>query len=149
MKNIWNKANEYTMEFVQAMPGEKYGFKPTDEVFSFAEHVLHLVGSNFWFFSSIKGEKPPKSEEALKSEGKSKEDVIKLLEESNKYGDGVLNGLTDEMAKEEVPMGKNKLAKWKMILFCSDHITHHRGQMVVYLRLNGIKPPQYRSGLFG
>ncbi|MFA9454721.1 MAG: DinB family protein [Candidatus Aminicenantaceae bacterium] len=46
-------------------------------------------------------------------------------------------------------MGKNKLAAWKLVLFCVDHITHHRGQTVVYLRLNGIKPPQYRSGFFG
>ncbi len=149
LKNVWKQAKEYTVEFANAMPDEKYTFKPTPEVFSYAEQALHVIGSNFWFFSTLKGEKPPKPEDALKSEGKTKNDVIKLLEESHAYGDEVMNVLTDEIAKEEVTTGQTKLAKWKIILFCVDHMTHHRGQMVVYLRLNGIKPPQYRSGFYG
>ena len=51
--------------------------------------------------------------------------------------------------RQETKVGENAIAKWKLILFGMDHVTHHRGQMVVYLRLNGIKPPQYRSGYFG
>ena len=57
--------------------------------------------------------------------------------------------MDDAAAEAEVSMGKRKLSAWKVILFCADHISHHRGQAVVYLRLNGIKPPQYRSGFFG
>jgi uncharacterized damage-inducible protein DinB len=44
-------------------------------------------------------------------------------------------------------MEKTQLSRRKFV--GADHITHHRGQIVVYLRLNGIKPPQYRSGFFG
>jgi uncharacterized damage-inducible protein DinB len=148
LKNVWKQAKEYTVEFANAMPDEKYEFKPAPEVFSYAEQTLHVIGSNFWFFSSLKGEKPPKPEDAFKSEGKSKNDIIKLLEESHAYGDEVINGLTDDIANEEITAGRTKLAKWKIILFCIDHMTHHRGQMVVYLRLNGIKPPQFRSGFY-
>lgn len=149
MKNVWNQAKAYTMEFAEAMPDEKYGFKPTEEVFSFAEQLMHLVGGNYWFFASIKGEKTPFSEEALGAQGKSKKEVVKIVEESFAYGDVVVEGLTEDMLNKEITMGKNKLTMWKILLFCVDHITHHRGQMVVYLRLNGIKPPQYRSGFFG
>lgn len=149
LKRVWEQANKYLMEFAQAMPDDKYGFKPTDEVFSFAEQLLHLAGSNYWFFSTIKGEKSPKPEDEFKSEGKTKADVIKLLEESIAYGDSVVNGVTEESVNKEISFGRGKLALWKIILFGVDHITHHRGQIVVYLRLNGIKPPQYRSGLFG
>jgi uncharacterized damage-inducible protein DinB len=149
LKNVWKQAKEYTMDFAKAMPDENYGFKPTEEVFSFAEQLLHLAGGNYWFFASIKGEKSPLPEEAFNPEGKSKEDVIKLMEESFAFGDAVVDGLTDKIVHEEVAMGKNKLFVWKILMFCVDHITHHRGQMVVYLRLNGIKPPQYRSGFFG
>jgi uncharacterized damage-inducible protein DinB len=149
LQNVWKQGKEYTMEFAQAMPDDKYGFKPTEEVFSFAEQLLHVAGSNYWFFASMKGEKTPQPEEAFKPEGKTKEDVIKMVEESFAYGDGVVDGLTEEAVHEEMTMGKNKLIMWKILLFCVDHITHHRGQMVVYLRLNGIKPPQYRSGFYG
>ena len=149
LKNVWKQAKEYTMEFAEAMPDEKYVFKPTDEVYSFAEQLLHLAGGNFWFFATIKGEKSSKPEEAFKSEGKTKNDVINLVKESFAFGDAIVDGLTDKILHEEVAMGKNKLIVWKLLMFCVDHITHHRGQMVVYLRLNGIKPPQYRSGFFG
>jgi len=149
LKNVWKQAKEYTMEFAEAMPDEKYVFKPTDEVYSFAEQLLHLAGGNFWFFATIKGEKSPQPEEVFKPEGKSKNDVIKLTEESFVFGDAIVDGLTDKILHEEVAMGKNKIVVWKLLLFCVDHISHHRGQMVVYLRLNGIKPPEYRSGLFG
>lgn len=149
LKNVWNQAKEYTMEFAEAMPDGKYVFKPTEEVFSFADQLLHVAGANYWFFARIKGEKSPQPEDAFKSEGKTRDDVVKLLKESFVYGDQVMNELTDKMLNEEITMGENKLMMWKLILFLSDHITHHRGQMVVYLRLNGIKPPQYRSGFFG
>ncbi len=149
MQNVWKQAKAYTMEFAEAMPEEKYGFKPTEEVFSFAEQLLHLAGANFWFFASIKGEKPPQPEEALNAEGKTKKDVVDMVEESFAFGDTVIDGLTDKILHEEVAMGENKLVVWKLLLFSSDHLTHHRGQLVVYLRLNGIKPPQYRSGFFG
>lgn len=149
LKNVWKQTKEYTMEFAEAMPDENYGFKPTEEVFSFAEQLLHLAGGNYWFFASIKGEKPPQPEEALKSEGKTKNDIIELVKESFVFGDAVVEELTDKILHKEVAMGENKLVVWKLLLFCVDHISHHRGQMVVYLRLNGIKPPQYRSGFFG
>jgi uncharacterized damage-inducible protein DinB len=148
LQNVWKQAKEYTMDFAAAMPDEKFVFKPTEEVYSFAEQLMHLAGANYWFFASIKGEKPPQSEEALEAEGKSKKDVITMVKDSFAYGDAVVDGLTADMMSKEITMGKNKIALWKIFLFCVDHITHHRGQMVVYLRLNGIKPPQYRSGFF-
>jgi uncharacterized damage-inducible protein DinB len=149
VKNVWAKSKESFLEFVKAMPEDKYGFKPTAEVMSFAEQVLHTIGGNYWFFATLKGEKPPKGEEAFKAEGKTKADIIKIVEEADAYADEFFNGLTEKIAHEEAKMGENTIAKWKLILFGLDHITHHRGQLVVYLRLNGIKPPQYRSGYFG
>ena len=149
VKNVWNTSKRYLMEFANAMPDGKYDFKPTEEVFSFAEQLLHLVGTNYWCFSSIKGEKSPKAQDAFNSEGKTKSDVINLLKESFDYGDGVISGLTEKSATEEISMGQNKLAKWKILLFCAEHITHHRGQIIVYLRLNGITPPEYKTGFFG
>jgi uncharacterized damage-inducible protein DinB len=147
LKSVWTQSKQYLMEFAEAMPEEKYGFKPTDEVFSFAEQLLHLAGTNYWCFSVMKGEKAPKTPEEMKVEGKS--EVMGLLKESFAYGEGIISGLTEETAAAEIQMGRRKMAQWKVILFCADHISHHRGQIVTYLRLNGIKPPDYRSGFFG
>ncbi len=149
LKKVWEQAKAYTVEFAEAMPEEKYGFKPTEEVFSYAGQLLHLAGGNYWFFATMKGEKSPQPEDAFKPEGKTKSDVVSMVGESFAFGDGVVSTLTEDAVQKEVAWGKNKLALWKVFLFCVDHITHHRGQMVVYLRLNGITPPQYRSGFFG
>ncbi len=149
VKNVWNTSKGYLMEFANAMPDGKYHFKPTEEVFSFAEQLLHLVGTNYWVFSSILGEQSPKAQDAFNSEGKTKSDVIALLKESFAYGEDLISGLTEKTASEEISVGRNKFPKWKAILFCAEHIAHHRGQTVVYLRLNGITPPQYKSGFFG
>ncbi len=149
LKKVWDQGKEYFMEFASAMPEDKFTFKPTEEVFSYSEQLLHVAGANYWFFAAIKGEKPSKPEEEFKAEGKSPADVIKVVEESFAYAEGAFTELTDESAAVEVSMGRSKQAVWKIILFGAEHITHHRGQMVVYLRLNGIKPPQYRSGFFG
>ncbi len=146
---VWEQTKAYTMEFAEAMPEEKFGFKPTEEVFSYAEQLLHLAGGNYWFFATMKGEKSPQPEDAFKAEGKTKIDVVKVVGDSFAFGDEVVSGLTEDAMQKEVAWGKNTLALWKILLFCVDHITHHRGQMVVYLRLNGITPPQYRSGFFG
>jgi uncharacterized damage-inducible protein DinB len=149
IKNVWNTSKGSLMEFANVMPDGKYDFKPTEEVFSFSEQLLHLARSNYWCFSSIKGERSPKAQDAFNSEGKTKKDVINLLKESFAYGDGVISALTEKTAAEEISMGRNKLAQWKILLFGAEHITHHRGQIVVYLRLNGITPPQFKSGFFG
>ena len=149
VKNVWKVGKAYLMEFAKAMPDDKYAFKPTEEVFSYAEQLLHLAGTNYWCFSTLKGEKNPVSEEALKAEGKSKEEVIKALEESFAYGDAYVEALTEAKVNEEATMGRAKMPIWKVILFCAEHITHHRGQAVVYLRLNGIVPPGYKTGFFG
>ena len=148
VQNVWKQGREYIMDFAKAMPADKYGFKPTEEVFSFAGQLLHLADTNYWVFSTIKGEKPFRSEDDSKAEGKTKEEVVKILEESFAYGDDVISGFTDASIVEEVG-GRRKLANWKRILFCAEHITHHRGQIVTYLRLNGIVPPKYRSGFYG
>jgi len=117
LKNVWTMAKEYTLEFAQAMPDNQYGFKPTPEVFSFAEHLVHIAGSNYWFFSALKGEKPPLSEEALKGQGKSKDDVLRILKESFAPADAYVEDLTDTMAFEDVDVGKTKIAEYKNFLF--------------------------------
>jgi uncharacterized damage-inducible protein DinB len=146
---VWEQSQAYTVECAEAMAEEHYAYKPNPEIFSFAEQLLHVAGSQFWFMSTIKGEKNPKQRDDFNSEGKTKADVVALLKESFDYGAKVLGSMKAEQFAGEVAFGERKISKKNAFLFCCDHTTHHRGGMVIYLRLKGVKPPQYRVGYLG
>jgi len=148
LPRVWTANKDMTLAFAQAMPEEHDGFKPAPEVRSFAEQMLHIAQANHFLMSRVKGEKPTLSQDDFKADGKSKADVIKLLEQGFELGTSAVSAMTEEQAKEDVPFGQGKMPKWRVTLFVCDHTTHHRGQTVIYLRMKGITPPQYQSGFF-
>jgi len=138
----WQRAKAYSLKFAEAMPEEHYKFKPTPEIMSFGEQVVHTAGATFWFASKAKGEENPAK--GFKAEGKSKAEIIAYLKKTFDYAEKVLAGLSDEEAAKKIPLfGELILTKAQTFQAVRDHITHHRGQMVIYLRLKGIKPAEY------
>jgi len=124
------------------MPDETYHFKPVEEVRSFADQMLHIAQSSIFFATAyLGGTDAPESD--YSTEGKSKSEIVELLEEAFDYCTGILISLTDEQLHEEIETFAGVLPKNEVVLFMRDHVTHHRGQTVVYLRLNGIVPPEY------
>jgi len=140
---ILEMAKAYSVEMAEAMPEDHYNFKPVPEVMSFAEQNVHSANTIFFFCFKLKGETPPK--DAPKAEGKSKAEIIALLKKAFDMALETVKGLTDEEAAKVINLfGTVEMSKADTVMLLRDHTTHHRGQMVVYLRLNGIKPPQYR-----
>jgi hypothetical protein len=131
----------------EAMPEDKYSFIPTtgkfDDARSFGEQVKHVACAQFAFFNEFEGKKPPDDcEKGGQDPAKTKVELIKYLKDSFDYGNGVLATLTEKNALDRVEgryagpntkLGISVVAVW--------HITDHYGQLVEYLRLNGIIPP--------
>lgn len=139
----WQVAKEITIEFARAMPEEHYGFRPTPEVRSFAEQMLHIAESNMGLIARfVKGEKPPTSDF---TGNKTKAEVVALLEQAFDYVATVARDLTDEQADETVPFPEGERSRRKIFWYARDHATHHRGQTVIYFRLKGMVPPRYRA----
>jgi uncharacterized damage-inducible protein DinB len=144
-----------TLQFVEgsflavaeAMPEDKYSFIPTagkfDDVRSFAEQVKHVACAQFAFFNEFEGKKPPEDcEKGGHQPARTKPELIKYLKDSFDYSNGVLATLTEKNALERVEgryagpntkLGISVVSVW--------HITDHYGQLVEYLRMNGIVPP--------
>ncbi len=140
----WETAKAYTLEVAELMPEEHYTFKPVQEIDSFAGHLVHIVSTMYFFGSKVKGVKPPA--ERPKAEGKSKAEVIAMLKKAFAYATEAINGLTDEEAHKKVHLfGDVHLLKANVIRLMNNHMTHHRGGLVIYLRLKGKKPPQFRG----
>jgi uncharacterized damage-inducible protein DinB len=135
------------LALAEAMPEDKYSFIPTtgkfDDARSFGEQVKHVACAQFAFFNEFEGKKPPDDcEKGGHDPAKTKAELIKYLEDSFDYSNRVLATLTEKNALDRVEgryaapntkLGISVAAVW--------HITDHYGQLVEYLRLNGIVPP--------
>jgi|KBSMisStaDraftv2_1062788.scaffolds.fasta_scaffold00875_1 uncharacterized damage-inducible protein DinB len=135
----------------EAMPEEKYSFAPNDGEFkgvrTFSQQVKHVATANYMFGSTILGQKPPLD---LRGENgpdsiKSKADILKFLNDSFDYLDKALASITTQNALDQIdsPFGM-KGARLSFGTFSTAHPFDHYGQMVVYLRMNGIVPPASR-----
>jgi len=133
-----------------AMPENKYDFAPTDGEFkgvrTFAEHVRHVACANFAFFKEM--EKLPPTPDCEKGEPaniKTKADLMQYLGQSFAYGETVISKVNSVNMLDSVEgryAGPN--TRIGMCITAVWHVTDHYGQMVEYLRMNGIIPPASR-----
>ena len=144
MVKEWERAKTYTKEYLDAMPESGYALKPTPEMRSFAEQMLHFTDANYAISSVVTGEKSPVGMgESEKTTDKSKENVTKLVMAGYDF---VINGIkkmTPAQMNENVKLfSRFETTKGIALSKCFEHQTHHRGQTTVYIRLAGAKPPQ-------
>jgi uncharacterized damage-inducible protein DinB len=131
----------------EAMPESKYSYIPTtgnfDGVRSFGEQVKHVACAQFAFFNEVEGKIPPEHcEKGGPSKAATKAELLKYLRDSFEYGDKVLATITAQNANDRVDGGyATPNTRLGVAVAAVWHITDHYGQLVVYLRLNGIVPP--------
>lgn len=140
----WERARLYTKEYLDAMPEAGYALKPTPEMRSFAQQMLHLTDGNYGFASAASGIKSPIGQgESEKTTDISKENVTKLVLAGYDFVISSIKTLTtDQLAENTKLFGRFEMTKGMALAKCFEHQTHHRGQTTVYIRLAGAKPPQ-------
>ena len=145
-------------EFVplaEAMPADKFDFAPTNgefkDVRGFGKMVKHAAVTNVLVASAILGQDPPKLTDEEKENGpadvKTKEQIVQYLKDSfamlHKAADGANDGNLMAPLKN-VFGGKAPLYRLSLFIFIAGHNRDHYGQLVEYLRDNGIIPPASR-----
>ena len=142
------------VEVAEAMPEEKFNFSPESlnipgsdykGVRAFAVQVKHVAASNYFIWSPITGDKLP---EGLKDGNgpenlKTKADIIKFLKDSFALGHKAAATLTNENMLQTAEDSKS--TRLRLATFGVAHAYNHYGQMVEYLRMNGIVPPASRT----
>ena len=139
----WQRAKAYTKEYLDAMPADGYGFKPTPEIRSFAQQMLHLADANYFFISTASGKARARMKASVEKtvEQPTKEAVTKTVMESYDFVISSLQAMTDSQLQEMVTLMGHSVSKANMFGKAFEHQTHHRGQTTVYLRLKGVTPP--------
>jgi uncharacterized damage-inducible protein DinB len=138
LKTQWESTRNLVVKVAEAVPEDKYDWKPTPEVRSFREQLVHIASENHLFMGFVAGEKSSAPQNL-----KTKNDIVKALNESYDYGTKVLDGLTDEKAMESVPAFRGaQQPRWSIAMMNMMDNMDHYGNLVVYMRTNGITPPR-------
>jgi uncharacterized damage-inducible protein DinB len=140
----WTRARDYTKDYLDAMPADGYSLKPTPEIRSFAEQMLHLAAANFSFAVRFTGQTNPYQGKNLEKmeEIKNKEGVTKVVLESYNLMIAGLKTLADAKLDEKLPLVGMNRPRSVALAEAFEHQTHHRGQTTIYLRLKGVTPPE-------
>ena len=135
-------SKEYTIKVANLMPEDKYSFSPIQGEMSFGEQLLHLSSNIGWLCSSYLGasENPVKKTD---SKVHKKDEIISVLNKAYDYAIRTLQGFETAHLSDTVTFFAGPMNKLQIINLLNDHQTHHRAQILVYLRLNGIKPADY------
>jgi uncharacterized damage-inducible protein DinB len=124
------------MKSADAMPESKYSYRPTKDVRSFAEILNHLADISYTLCSNVKGEANPISPTAKVS----KAEIMAYLKGSFDYCDGVYSGFTDAHLNAPADFFGFKTNKMFILTQVGNHDALHYGNLVTYLRLNGLEP---------
>ena len=137
----WENSKNYLLEIAQQMPEEHYDFKPTERQRSFKEQLLHIKGNMDWLSTSYFSTSEFKKGETPTVETKA--EVIEILQNAFDEASKKIAATSEESLKETVQFFSGPKSKIQILSLLQDHVTHHRGQLIVYLNLKEVEPPKY------
>lgn len=146
---IWKQVEQDFTSLVEAMPEDKWNYKPTQGEFkgarTFGEQVKHVACANEAWAKQIAGERPPeRCDLGGPNPAKTRAEVLRYLHDSLALVDKVIDGTNAENLLHANPgpyWGPNRLSALTAEVW---HVSDHYGQLVEYLRMNGIVPPASR-----
>ena len=142
----WALHKEWLVNAADAMPADKFDYKPTPAQRSYGEQIMHVVQFDQLGVGLLGGKTPAP---AINLKAATKADVMTALRQSMDYWEVVLKEFTDQQLNERVATGAGgtgpSASRLRLVYASIWHSMDIYGQMVVYLRLNGIVPPASRG----
>jgi len=139
-------SKKYLLLVAETMPEDNYGFKASPESLSFGENLMHIGYAVDWHSQSLLGGRESrvwKTDTLYKVADKSKEEMIAVIDKTFNEAIKLMKQFDTNLLDDELDYFGLTRSKRQIFLLLADHITHHRGQMLVYMRLNGLVPPRY------
>ena len=147
LRNTWTEAKTNVRRSADVMPEAKYTFKPVDSVRSYGAILAHLAGASYEFCAAAKGEKPPFTEAGVEKSATTKAAIVKALDGAIAYCDEIYKTLDDAMAAQMAAgaFGGPQAPRAQTLIGNTGHFQEHYGNLVTYLRINGLVPPSSQS----
>jgi uncharacterized damage-inducible protein DinB len=142
----WERGMAYTLEVAAAMPEAAFRFTAQEPVMDFGAQLVHIADNWYSLCSRFVTEEPfPVGRVPVDSLDKA--GTLAYLRGAFAYATEALRAASDSSLRAPVPNFFAPVAITRAGIFrlMRDHMTHHRGQCVLFLRLQGIEPPRYRG----
>lgn len=139
----WQNSKTYLLGIAEAMPEQYYTYKPTERQMDFGSQLLHIRGNMLWlgntYFTDTEFDRRSLSQNIPQG----KEAIIKSLEESFDAVYAFAKAYPEEKLNTAVEFFAGPKSRYQILNLLQDHVTHHRGQLIVYLNLKDVNPPNY------
>lgn len=138
----WERAKEFTLEYIDAMSDEGFFKSPTEGIRTFAQQMLHLADGNAGLVGLGTGVTSPftgrvELDASLDTKAKIREAIVKSYD----FAIEAIKNMDLSKADEKVEAFGQSFPRIEWVKKAFEHQTHHRGQATIYLRMQGIKPP--------
>jgi len=147
----WKVSGEFTLAVATAMPADGYNFRPSPEEMSFGQLMAHIAGVNQNACANASGLPRPELKGKIAEWAKATQKVdvdrdsaVEVLKSSFEFCNQAVTSMTPERLDKVVGPPARNLTGYEWLWGYFTHTAHHRGQAEVYLRVKGIKPPDYK-----
>jgi uncharacterized damage-inducible protein DinB len=137
----WVHAKDYALKMAELMPEKDYDFRPVPDEMTFRQQLLHLADNITWLSTAYLS--PDLKKIKIDSSNLSKAKVIELVGKAYDIGLKAQLSLSATQLDKKVDFFAGPMTIRQILILLHDHQSHHIGQVIVYLRLKGIKPPDY------
>ena len=154
LKILFESVKKQIVSAAEAMPAVKYSFAPTEGEFkgvrSFGQQVKHLAATNHILAAASLGEEPPADagDEMGPETVRTKDEILKYLNESFAHLAKAIDAVGEDERRAKgspiSPMSTKQKTRMSLTVESLIHAFNHYGQMVEYLRMNGVVPPASR-----
>jgi uncharacterized damage-inducible protein DinB len=142
----WNNIGRKLIAMAEDFPEDKYEFKATPAQRSFAEQLLHVSASMYYFTDVVRGQEPRYPDDPKRDGLKTKAQVVAFVKKCVADGAAAIHAKGDKGLSEWVtdPESKQQMQVSDLAYLLIEHSGEHYGQLVVYYRLSGLVPPESR-----
>ena len=131
-------SHAFTVKVADQMPEADYAFKVNSKQMTFAEQAIHIGTSIYFYYGALAGAQPMD----YKPASTTKAGIIVFPNNAFDYAQGILSKETAAQLSKKSSLEGVQMSGWDLVMQASDHTTHHRAQMEVYLRAKDIAPTQ-------
>lgn len=135
----WDNSRDYLIAVAEAMPEESFDFKPMPRERSFIEQLIHIQENIDWLSTKYFDA----GNRAVSIVESDKQRTIENLKNSFANARKAIENTDKRDLKDVVGFFAGPKSKYQILNLLQDHLTHHRGQLIVYLNLKEIEPPGY------
>jgi len=141
----WNAIGNKLIAEAEDFPEDKYEYKPTPQVRSFAAQLIHAAAVMYWYVDPATGKKPRYSDDPARDNLKTKAQIVAYMKKAVQDGAVLIQQQGDAGADVSVKDWDGKVERLSDLAYAViEHSGEHYGQLVVYYRLNNLVPPESR-----